>query len=92
MEQIKILIVDDQTLMRDGLKSVLSLEKDFVVTGTAANGVEAIQMVEKSVPDVVLLDIRMPEMDGVTCIKNMKKMHPELKVIMLTTFMTKNIS
>lgn len=86
MKQIKILIVDDQTLMRDGLKSVLSLEKDFEVIGTAANGVEAIKLIEKFVPDLVLLDIRMPEMDGVTCIKNIKKIHPELKVIMLTTF------
>lgn len=86
MNRIKLLIVDDQTLMRDGLKSVLSLEKDFEVIGTAANGVEAIKMIEKSVPDIVLLDIRMPEMDGVTCIKNIKKIHPDLKVIMLTTF------
>ena len=86
MKQIKLLIVDDQSLMRDGLKSVLSLEKDFEVIGTAANGVEAIQLIEKAIPDVVLLDIRMPLMDGVTCIKNIKKMHPEIKVIMLTTF------
>jgi DNA-binding NarL/FixJ family response regulator len=86
MKQIKLLIVDDQTLMRDGLKSVLSLEKDFIVIGTAANGVEAIKIIEKSVPDVVLLDIRMPEMDGVTCIKNIKRVHPDMKVIMLTTF------
>ncbi len=86
METIKLLIVDDQTLMRDGLKSVLSLEKDFEVIGTAANGVEAIKMIAKTVPDLVLLDIRMPEMDGVTCIKNIRKLHPDMKVIMLTTF------
>lgn len=84
--KIKILIVDDQTLMRDGLKTVLSLEKDFEVTGTASNGLEAIRMVEKQNPDVVLLDIRMPEMDGVTCIKRIKQQHPDTKVIMLTTF------
>lgn len=86
MEKIKLLIVDDQTLMRDGLKSVLSLEKDFEVIGTAANGVEALKMIEKTIPDLVLLDIRMPEMDGVTCIKNIKRMYPNMKVIMLTTF------
>ncbi len=86
MKQIKLLIVDDQTLMRDGLKSVLSLEKDFIVIGTASNGVEAIKMIDTELPDIVLLDIRMPEMDGVTCIKNIKKMQPNIKVIMLTTF------
>ena len=86
MESIKLLIVDDQTLMRDGLKTVLSLEKDFLVTGTASNGLEAINLVEKQHPDVVLLDIRMPEMDGVTCIKQIKQNHPDTKVIMLTTF------
>lgn len=86
MNKIKLLIVDDQTLMRDGLKTVLSLEKDLEVIGTASNGVEAIKFVEKSPPDVVLLDIRMPEMDGVECIKNIKKMFPNIKVIMLTTF------
>lgn len=84
--KIKILIVDDQTLMRDGLKTVLSLEKDFNVAGTASNGLEAICMVDKLNPDVVLLDIRMPEMDGVTCIKKIKLNHPNTKVIMLTTF------
>lgn len=86
MKKIRLLIVDDQTLMRDGLKTVLSLEEDFEVIGTASNGVEAIRMVEKYIPDVVLLDIRMPEMDGVTCIKNIKRIYPDMKVIMLTTF------
>jgi DNA-binding NarL/FixJ family response regulator len=86
MKLIRLLIVDDQTLMRDGLKTVLSLEKDFEVIGTACNGMEAIHMVEKYIPDVVLLDIRMPEMDGVTCIKNIKRIYPDMKVIMLTTF------
>lgn len=86
MKKIKLLIVDDQTLMRDGLKTVLSLEEDFEVIATASNGVEAIKMAEKYRPDVVLLDIRMPEMDGVTCIKNIKQMYSDMKVIMLTTF------
>jgi DNA-binding NarL/FixJ family response regulator len=86
MKPIKLLIVDDQTLMRDGLKTILTLEADFEVIATASNGVEAIKMVQQHIPDVVLLDIRMPEMDGVTCIKNIKKMYPDMKVIMLTTF------
>lgn len=86
MRRFQILIVDDQALMRDGLKSVLSLEEDFEVTGTAANGAEALRIIEVTPPDVVLLDIRMPIMDGVACIKEIRKINQHVKVIMLTTF------
>lgn len=86
MSIIKILIADDQSLIRDGLKTVLELEKDFDVVGTAKNGIEACKMTEKLNPDILLLDIRMPEMDGVECIKVIKRKCPATKVIMLTTF------
>ncbi|MCX8130489.1 MAG: response regulator transcription factor [Clostridia bacterium] len=86
MMAIKVLIVDDQTLMRDGLKTVLELEKDIQVTGMAGNGIEAVKMVKVQNPDVVLLDIRMPEMDGVQCTKAIKEVCPGIKVLMLTTF------
>jgi YesN/AraC family two-component response regulator len=59
--------------MRDGLKTVLSLEKDLEVIGTASNGVEALKMIEKVIPDIVLLDIRMPEMDWLNALKTLKE-------------------
>lgn len=83
---IKIMIVDDQTLMRDGLKTVLSLEKDFEVVRAAASGKEALETLETNKVDVVLLDIRMPEMSGVECVKEIKSRYKDVKVIMLTTF------
>jgi DNA-binding NarL/FixJ family response regulator len=86
MSAVKILIADDQSLIRDGLKTVLVLEKSLEVIGTAKNGAEAIRMAETLRPDILLLDIRMPEMDGVECLKTIKEHSPEIKVIMLTTF------
>ncbi|WP_243114495.1 response regulator transcription factor [Ethanoligenens harbinense] len=62
---IQVLIADDQTLMRDGLKTILELEPDIAVTGLAADGEEACAICDTRKPDVVLMDIRMPVMDGV---------------------------
>lgn len=86
MENIRILVADDQTLMRDSLKTILDLEKGFEVIGTAADGEEAVRMVDNLSPDVLLLDIRMPVMDGVECIKAIRRKYRDMKVIMLTTF------
>ncbi|HZX47208.1 MAG TPA: response regulator transcription factor [Clostridia bacterium] len=85
-EKIRILVADDQVLMRDGLKTILDLEEDMEVVGTASNGKEACELAERYLPDVVLLDIRMPVMDGVAAVKFIKENTPEVKVIMLTTF------
>ena len=84
--KIKILIADDQALIRDGLKTLLDLEEDFEVIGTAVNGFEALDAVKKLRPDILLLDIRMPGMGGVECVREMKRINSSTKVIMLTTF------
>ena len=86
MNKIKILIADDQTLMRDGLKTILDLEDDMEVIDTAVNGRQAYEMTSLYKPDVVLMDIRMPEMDGVESTRLIKRDFPKTKVIMLTTF------
>jgi DNA-binding NarL/FixJ family response regulator len=83
---IRIIIADDQPLMRDGLKTILELEEDMEVSGLAGNGVEACELAEQYTPDLILMDIRMPVMDGVTAVKKIKAVLPETAVIMLTTF------
>lgn len=84
--KIKIIIADDQTLIRDGLKTVLDLEEDLEVIGTAVNGREAFDLVKELEPDILLIDIQMPEVDGVECVRKMKNICSHTKVLMLTTF------
>jgi len=86
MEQIKVVIADDQSLMRDGLATILELEPDIEVVGKAVNGEEAYQLVNKQEPDLILMDIRMPEMDGIESTRQIKKERPETAVLALTTF------
>ena len=82
---IRVLLVDDQTLIRQGVQMLLSTEDDIEVIGQAANGVQAMQLVETLEPDVVLMDIRMPEMDGVTATRLISERFPACAVIILTT-------
>lgn len=86
MEMIKVLIADDQELIRQSLKIVLSANEDIEVIDTACNGREVIESVRKNRPDIILMDIRMPEIDGVQCTKNIKEFYPNIKIIVLTTF------
>jgi DNA-binding NarL/FixJ family response regulator len=86
MKQIRILIADDQTLMRDGLKTILDLEDDIEVVGLAENGLQAYETAGVLQPDVVLMDIRMPVMDGVESTRLIKRDYPGIAVIILTTF------
>ncbi|GMX65784.1 response regulator transcription factor [Paenibacillus elgii] len=83
---ITIIIADDQTLMRDGLHTILSLEEDMEVVGVAENGVQALELTERLKPDLVLMDIQMPVMNGIECTKQMKKRFPETAILILTTF------
>lgn len=83
---IKVLIADDQELIRQSLQIVLSSRGNIEVTDIVANGQEVIRSVRKNKPDVILMDIRMPKMDGVQCTKIIKENYPEIKIIILTTF------
>ncbi len=83
---IKVLIVDDQAILADGIKSVLSSCPDLEVVGIAPDGSKAIDAVDAARPDVVLMDIRMPNMNGVIATQQIKRRSPETKVLILTTF------
>ncbi|HEY0601480.1 MAG TPA: response regulator transcription factor [Herpetosiphonaceae bacterium] len=83
---IRVLLVDDQKLIRQGIQTLLELESDLEVVGTAENGRDAIAAVERLRPDVVLMDVRMPEMDGVAATRLLSERFPQAGVIILTTF------
>lgn len=83
---IKILIADDQELIRQSLKMMLGGVEDFEVTATVSNGTDVIRSVRENKPDVILMDVRMPKMDGVVCTRIIKENSPEIKIIILTTF------
>ncbi|MBH8574122.1 response regulator transcription factor [Nostocaceae cyanobacterium CENA369] len=83
---IKVLLVDDQSLIRQGLKALLELETDLEIVGEAENGEEAVNLVAKLQPDVILMDIRMPIMDGVAATREIQKRFVGIKVLVLTTF------
>lgn len=83
---MKVIIVDDDGLIRDSLKLVLGLEEDIEVIGTAKNGMEAFELCKADKPDIVLMDIRMPVMDGVLGTKLIKENFRDVKVVVLTTF------
>ncbi len=84
--KIKILLVDDQALFREGLRTLLDLQPDLEVVGEASHGEEALRMAVNLSPQVILMDLRMPVMDGVTATKRIKDSLPQCKVIVLTTF------
>lgn len=82
----RIIIADDQTLMRDGLQTILQLEDDMEVVATAENGLEACELALLHQPDLVLMDIRMPVMNGIDAVRKLKSESPSTKVLVLTTF------
>jgi len=85
---IRLLIVDDHPVVRDGLRGMFAGEEGFEVLGEAANGKEAVARAEAYQPDVVLMDLRMPEMDGVSAIRTMSERGLNARVLVLTTFDT----
>ena len=86
MTQIRVLIVDDHGVVRQGLRTYLELLEDIAVVGEAQNGVEAVALVREHCPDVVLMDLVMPEMDGVEATRQVAAICPHTKVIVLSSF------
>ncbi|MFI7126793.1 response regulator [Nonomuraea sp. NPDC050153] len=83
---MKVLVVDDQQLMREGLVALLDLVDDVEVVGDAGDGEQALRLVAELRPDVVLMDLRMPVMDGVEATRRIARAHPEVAVVVLTTY------
>ncbi len=86
LEEISILIVDDHPVVRLGLKTMLSAEEGLCVVGMATSGKEALAEVKLTQPDVVLMDLRMPEMEGTEAILELRKLQPDLKILVLTNY------
>lgn len=84
MDEIKIIIVDDHKIVRHGIKSLIQEEKNFNIIGEAENGLEAIELVEEISPDVVIMDVNMPILDGIESTFRIKKKHFNVKILALT--------
>jgi NarL family two-component system response regulator YdfI len=85
-DPIRILVADDHLIIRQGLRLILETEPDLLLVGEASDGAEAIDLVDKFHPDVVLMDLRMPGMDGLTALQRLRVTHPNVAVVILTTF------
>lgn len=83
---VKVLIADDKELIRQSLKIVLGTDSEIEITDSVGDGTDVLKSLEKNVPDVILMDVRMPKMDGTVCTKEVKKKYPDVKIIILTTF------
>jgi DNA-binding NarL/FixJ family response regulator len=86
--RISILIVDDHPVVRDGLAAILSTQPDFVIAGEAASGEEALELFRRLRPDIVLLDLEMPGMDGIAVLRRLREEHTPVRVVVFTAFDT----
>lgn len=84
MEQLRVIIVDDHSMVREGLKQLIELENDIKVIDQAGNGIEAIEKIVEHKPDIILLDINMPRMNGIQVVEKLKDMQLKCKIIILT--------
>jgi DNA-binding NarL/FixJ family response regulator len=85
-EPIRLLIADDHPVVRDGLRDMLSSQPDFEVVAEAKNGAEAVALADRLKPHVVLTDLAMPQMDGVTAITQIKAQHQDIQILVLTSY------
>jgi len=83
---MKVVICDDQATIRDGIEMLLSLEKDITVVGRAQDGWEAVELAARHQPDLVLMDLKMPGMNGIEATRQIRARHPAVKVLVLTTY------
>ncbi len=88
MTTIRILLADDHPIVRDGLRAILGTQPDFEVVGEAAHGTEVLRQVDALQPDLLLLDLEMPRMDGVETLRQLRAAHPQVRVLVFTAFDT----
>lgn len=89
--QIRVMVVDDHMMIRQGIASFIQVFDDMELSGEAATGDEAVSLCDRVIPDVVLMDIVMPEMDGVTATRIIHQRHPEVKVVALSSYLDENL-
>jgi DNA-binding NarL/FixJ family response regulator len=87
MESTRILVVDDHPLFRDGLRQIIAMAPDLALAGTAGTAEEALDLIERALPDIVLCDINLPGLDGLALARQLHRLYPQIRVIMVTLFM-----